>query len=111
MSTITLNNRVTSFSDSNAAFVSCTALPIQQTTLNIEDMENMEGGNPLIPIIEIATGLVLVTSRNPRVAAIGGALIGTGVSQIEEVVDYVLDAVSDTLDEYAPSYLAPPPSA
>ncbi len=43
MSTITLNNRVTSYSDSDAAFVSCTALPIQQTTLNIEEMAGIDG--------------------------------------------------------------------
>ena len=43
MSTITLNNRVTSYSDSDAAFVSCTALPIQQTTLNVEEMADIDG--------------------------------------------------------------------
>ena len=43
MSTITLDNRVTSYSDSDAAFVSCTALPIHQTTLDFEEMADIDG--------------------------------------------------------------------
>ena len=43
MSAIALNNRVTSYSDSTAAFVSCTALPIPQSTLNFEEMAGIDG--------------------------------------------------------------------
>ena len=41
MSAIALNNRVTS--DSDAAFASCTVLPIHQTTLNVEEMAGIDG--------------------------------------------------------------------
>ncbi len=43
MSTITLDNRVTSYSDPAASFVSCTVLPIQQTTLDFEEMAGIDG--------------------------------------------------------------------
>ena len=43
MSVIALNNRVTSYSDSDAAFASCTSLPIHQTTLNFEEMAGIDG--------------------------------------------------------------------
>ena len=43
MSPIALNNRLTTYSDSDAAFVSCTALSIHQTTLNIEEMAGIDG--------------------------------------------------------------------
>ena len=41
MSAIALNNRV--ISDSDAAFASCTALPIHQTTLNVGEMAGIDG--------------------------------------------------------------------
>ena len=41
MSAVALNNRVTS--DSGAIFASCTSLPIQQTTLNCEEMAGIDG--------------------------------------------------------------------
>lgn len=43
MSAVALNNRVTTYSDSDAIFASCTALPIQQTTLNCEEMAGIDG--------------------------------------------------------------------
>ena len=43
MSAVALNNRVTTYSDSDAIFASCTALPIHQTTLNIEEMAGIDG--------------------------------------------------------------------
>ena len=43
MSPIASNNRLTTYSDSDAAFVSCTALSIHQTTLNIEEMAGING--------------------------------------------------------------------
>ena len=43
MSAITLKNRVTTYSDSDTAFATCPALPIQQTTLNIEEMAGIDG--------------------------------------------------------------------
>ena len=43
MSPIALNNRVTTYSDSDAAFASCTALSIHQTTLNCEEMAGIYG--------------------------------------------------------------------
>ena len=111
MSAIALNNRVTSYSDSDAAFASCTVLPIQQTTLNIKDMENMEGGNPFwIAVVEVVVGLAIIANKNPRVAAIGGALVGTGVGQLSDEIDAVIDFVSKELQYTSPSYI-PPSSA
>ena len=43
MSAVALNNRVTTYSDSDAAFASCTALSIHQTTLNCEEMTGIYG--------------------------------------------------------------------
>ena len=43
MSPIASNNRLTTYSDSDAAFASCTALSIHQTTLNIEEMAGING--------------------------------------------------------------------
>ncbi len=43
MSAIPLNNRVTSYSDSDATFASCTVLPIHQKTLNYEEMAGIDG--------------------------------------------------------------------
>lgn len=43
MSAVALNNRVTTYSDSDAIFASCTALPIHQTTLNCEEMTGIDG--------------------------------------------------------------------
>lgn len=43
MSAVALNNRVTTYSDSDAIFASCTALPIHQTTLNCEEMAGIDG--------------------------------------------------------------------
>ena len=43
MSAVALNNRVTTYSDSDAAFASCTALSIHQTTLNCEEMAGIDG--------------------------------------------------------------------
>ncbi len=43
MSVITLKNRVTTHSDSDVAFASCTALPIHQTTLNVDEMAGIDG--------------------------------------------------------------------
>ena len=43
MSAVALNNRLTTYSDSDAAFASCTALSIHQTTLNCEEMAGIYG--------------------------------------------------------------------
>ena len=43
MSRIASNNRLTTYSDSDAAFASCTALSIHQTTLTTEEMAGIDG--------------------------------------------------------------------
>ena len=43
MSAIASNNRLTTYSDSDAVFASCTALSIHQTTLDIEEMAGING--------------------------------------------------------------------
>ena len=43
MSAIASNNRLTTYSDSDAAFAFCTALSIRQTTLNYEEMAGIDG--------------------------------------------------------------------
>lgn len=43
MSAIASNNRLTTYSDSDVAFASCTALSIHQTTLNCEEMAGIDG--------------------------------------------------------------------
>ena len=43
MSAVALNNRLTTYSDSDAAFAFCTALSIRQTTLNYEEMAGIDG--------------------------------------------------------------------
>lgn len=50
MSAIALNNRVTS--DSDAVFASCTALSIHQTTLDIEEMADIDGLGSLVDAID-----------------------------------------------------------
>ena len=53
MSAVALNNRVTTYSDSDAIFASCTALPIHQTTLNCEEMAGLDGLCVLGEVAEI----------------------------------------------------------
>lgn len=81
MSTITLNNRVTSYSDSDAAFASCTALPIQQTTLNIEEMVGIDGLWDWEDCASVAMEVAVVTAvgsfvQGARVGAVAGAAAG-----------------------------------
>ena len=61
MSAVALNNRVTTYSDSDAIFASCTALPIHQTTLNCEEMAGIDGlcllGEVLDTVQDIASEL------------------------------------------------------
>ena len=65
-------NRVTS--DSDAAFASCTALPIHQTMLNVKEMADIDGLGSLADAIDAA------------------------VDYISDVVDRVGDSVSDFVD-------------
>ena len=43
MSATASSDRLTTYSDSDAAFTSCTALSIHQTTLSLEEMAGIEG--------------------------------------------------------------------
>ena len=61
MSAIALNNRLTTYSDLDAALASCTSLPIRQTTLNIEEMAGIDGlcllGEVLSTVQDVASEL------------------------------------------------------
>ena len=67
-------NRVTSDSNSDAAFASCTTLPIHQTMLNVEEMADIDGLGSLADAIDAA------------------------VDYISDVVDGIGDSVSDFVD-------------
>ncbi len=67
-------NRVTSDSSSDAAFASCTILPIHQTMLNVEEMADIDGLGSLADAIDAA------------------------VDYISDVVDGIGDSVSDFVD-------------
>ncbi|MYC13573.1 MAG: hypothetical protein F4Y39_07575 [Gemmatimonadetes bacterium] len=67
-------NRVTSDSNSDAVFASCTILPIHQTTLNVEEMEGIDGLGSVTDAIDAA------------------------VDYVSDVVDSVGDCVSDFVD-------------
>lgn len=69
MSAIAINNRVTS--DSDVAFASCTALPIHQTTLNIEEMAGLDGM----------------------------CILGEVVSTVQDVASKVEEVVGEVLDD------------
>lgn len=51
-------NRVTSDSNSDAVFASCTILPIHQTTLNVEEMEGIDGLGSVTDAIDAAIDYV-----------------------------------------------------
>ncbi len=81
MSTVALNNRVTS--DSDAAFASCTALPISQTTLNVEEMAGIDGlcllEEVLSTVQDIATEIGEVVDDVAATASLyifGGVIMG-----------------------------------
>ena len=106
MSAIALNNRVTSYSDSDAAFVSCTSLPIQQTTLNAEEMVCQGRGGldaETMLDVQVAVTLVLV-APNPVV----GIALGVGYICFEDEIkegfpaaaEAVVDFIGDTVSEY-----------
>lgn len=81
MSAITLNNRVTTHSGSDVAFASCTALPIHQTRLNLEEMAGIDGlwdwGDCLSCAMEGAfTGVVSGAVGGACAGGLPGALIG-----------------------------------
>ena len=82
-------NRVTT--DSDAAFASCTILPIHQTTLNVEEMEGIDGLGSVTDAIDAA------------------------VDYVSDVVDKIGDSVSDFVDslyfypqDAEPKYLPDP---
>ncbi|MCY3871466.1 MAG: hypothetical protein OXG87_18105 [Gemmatimonadetes bacterium] len=54
MSAVALNNRVTSDSNSDAVFASCTILPIHQTTLNVKEMADIDGQGGVADTIDAA---------------------------------------------------------
>lgn len=106
MSTITLNNRVTSYSDSDAAFVSCTALPIEEKTLNVEEMTCQgRGGLDAETMLDIQVGITLILiAPTPLVAAV--AIVGYALleDEIKEefpaAAEAVVDFIGDTVSEY-----------
>ena len=71
MSVIALNNRVKS--DSDAVFASCAALPVQQTTLNVDEMAGIDG---LWDWGEFAESVVVGTIATAAGGAAGGAVVG-----------------------------------
>ncbi len=90
-----MHNRVTSDSNSDAVFASCTILPIHQTTLNVEEMAGIDGLGSVADAIDAA------------------------VDYISDVVDSVGDCISDFVDslyfypeepeyQYRPDPFAPP---
>lgn len=88
-----LNNRVTTYSDSDATFASCTALPIHQSTLNVEEMAGIDGlwdwGDFASEIVEGAiVGAVAggVTGAGIGVGVVGGAIVGACAYALEEMV-------------------------
>ena len=84
-------NRVTSDSNSDAVFASCTILPIHQTTLNVEEMEGIDGLGSVTDAIDSA------------------------IDYVSDVVDKIGDSVSDFVDslyfypqDAEPKYLPDP---
>ena len=69
-----MHNRVTSDSNSDAVFASCTILPIHQTTLNVEEMAGIDGLGSVADAIDAA------------------------IDYVSDVVDSVGDCVSDFVD-------------
>ena len=67
-------NRVTSDSNSDAVFASCTILPIHQTTLNVEEMASIDGLGSVTDAIDAA------------------------IDYVSDVVDKIGDSVSDFVD-------------
>ena len=67
-------NRVTSDSNSDAVFASCTILPIHQTTLNGEEMADIDG-----------------------LGSVGDA-IDAAIDYVSDVVEKIGDSVSDFVD-------------
>ena len=96
MSVITLKNRVTTYSDSDTAFASCTALPIHQTTLNAAEMAGIDGlwdwGDFASEVVTGAIvggicGAVLGGAPGAAVGASGGALAGAASYIFDELTD------------------------
>ena len=86
MSAISLNNRVTSYSDSDASFASCTVLPIHQKTLNYEEMAGIDGlwsweevvdtvGDYVSDVVDTVGDYVSDTASTVKVALFGGSHI------------------------------------
>ncbi len=87
MSAIAVKNRVTTYSDSDAAFASCTALPIHQTTLGFEEMAGIDGlwdwGDFASCILKgTAVGAVSGAVGGACAAGLPGALMGTATGSV-----------------------------
>ena len=77
MSAVTLKNRVTTDSGSDVAFASCTALPINQITLNAEEMAGIDGLWDWDEFNEsVQTGAVIGTISGAATGAVAGAMVG-----------------------------------
>lgn len=106
MSTIALNNRVTSYSDSDAAFVSCTALPIEEKTLNVEEMTCQgRGGLDAETMLDIQVGITIALVSPSLPVAIGAVIVYALVEdEIKEgfpaAAEAVTDFIGDTVSEY-----------
>ncbi len=96
MSVITLKNRVTTHSDSDVAFASCTALPIHQTTLNAEEMAGIDGLWDWDDFVsEVLTGAVVGAVGGAIVGAGGGAVVGAGAGAIAGAGSYIYGELTD----------------
>ena len=92
MSVITLKNRVTTYSDLDTAFASCTALPIHQITLNTKEMAGIDGlwdwGDFASTVVQgaiiggVAGG---ITGAGIGVGVAGGAIFGACTYAFEEM--------------------------
>ena len=106
MATITLDNRVTSYSDSDAAFVSCTALPIHQTTLDFEEMTCQgRGGLDAETMLDIQVGITIALVSPSLPVAIAAVVVYAVLEdEIKEgfpaAAEALTDFIGDTVSEY-----------
>ena len=85
MSAVALKNRVTTDSNSDAVFASCTMQPVHQTTLNVEEIELAHG-----EMANTAGGCIL-----PGEDLFEHDPFEPLEDMIEDAVDYIGDTVSE----------------
>ncbi len=108
MSVIALNNRVKS--DSDAVFASCAALPVQQTTLNVDEMAGIDGlwdwdefneAVQTAAVVGTISGAATGATTGAMAGGIGalpGAALGAGIGYVSGVVSgaagYILSEIT-----------------